>query len=97
VPKKIVEVDQMSIGVLTSQTPLTDVGRLTHGGEVAGRHVYTNPTALPRYRANGCAVAVTSESRSRAELHLNCQRPSVLETPEARFGAWRTLRSIPVG
>lgn len=107
-----VEVDQMSIGVLTSQTPLTGLGRLTHRGEVAGRHVYTNPTALPRYRATGCAVAVTSESRNRVDLRLNCQRPSVLETSEAHFGAWRALldqqpapieilygafRSIPVG
>ena len=73
----------MSIGVLTSQTPLADPGRLIYRGEVAGRRVYNNPTALPRYRANGCAVAVTAEMRNRVELRLDCYLRSVLETSEA--------------
>lgn len=94
-----VEVDQMSIGILTSQTPLTGRGRLIHRGEVAGRHVYRNPTVLPRYRANECTVSVTSETRNRVELQLDCEHPSVLETSEAHFGAWRAIldeRAVPI-
>jgi len=94
-----VEVDQMSIGILTSQTPLTNPGRLTPRGEVAGRYVYRNPAALPRYRANGCTVSITSETRNRVELQLDCRHPSVLETSEAYFGAWRAVldqRAVPI-
>lgn len=94
-----VEVDQMSIGVLTSQTLLQDRGRLAYLGEVAGRHLYRNPTVLPRYRANGCTVSVTSEKRNRVELHLDCPHSSVLETSEAYFIAWRAEvdeRPVPV-
>ena len=94
-----VEVDQMSIGILTSRSPLADPGRLTPRGEVAGRHIYSNPAALPRYRANRCNVSVTSETRNRVELQLDCQYASVLETSEAHFGAWRALldqRAVPI-
>ncbi len=34
------EVDAMSIGILTSTTPLAAHGRLQRRGEIAGRHVY---------------------------------------------------------
>ncbi len=74
--------------------------------------IYRNPHAFPRYRANGCTVSIASETRNRVELQTNCQHPSVWETSEAHFGAWRAtldeqpipidalhgaFRSIPVG
>ena len=92
-----VEVDRMSIRILTSTTPLIGTSHLEYLGEVPGRHVYKNTTALPRYRAKGCTVSVTSETANRIEIDLDCKVPSSLETSEAYFSAWRaSLDDRPV-
>jgi len=57
--------------------------------ELQDRWIYLNPTALPRYRAAGCTVRVESETRNRVELATDCSTPSMLETSEAYYTAWR--------
>ena len=80
--------DAMSVRVVTSRTRL-HTARLQEAGELPGRWVYVNPSAMPRYRAQGCALDIVSETRNRIEITAECARPSVLETSEAYYTAWK--------
>ena len=90
--------DWMSVRVLTSQTRLK-TSKLREAGHVAGRWVYLNPAAMPRYRAEDCRVEPITETRNRVELSADCRRASMLETSETHYSEWKAEidgRAAPV-